>query len=108
MNARWLRLSSKVAAGAIAHARARDAERVFCGHTHQATCVERDGVAYYNSGSWTDFPPTYLTIDSGGVRIHEYRNEDKEREARAQADPNTAENADESGFLEEAEYESVG
>ena len=38
LNARWLRLSTKVAAGAIAHARLRQADRVFCGHTHQATC----------------------------------------------------------------------
>ena len=38
----------------------RHADRVFCGHTHQAQFCERDGVAYYNSGSWTDFPPTYL------------------------------------------------
>ena len=106
LNARWLRLSSKVASGAILHARLRHADRVFCGHTHQATFTERDGVAYYNSGSWTDFPPTYLTIDSDGVRIHEYREADKDQEL-AQADSNLAETADESGFLEEAEYESV-
>ena len=107
LNARWLRLSTKVAAGAMAHARLRHADRVFCGHTHQATCSERDGVAYYNSGSWTDFPPTFLTIDSDGVRIHEYREADQEREP-AHADSNLAETADESGFLEEPEYESVG
>ena len=107
LNARCLRLSSKVAAGAIAHARLRPAERVFCGHTHQATSSEHDGVAYYNSGSWTDFPPTYLTIDSDGVRVHEYRENNKEREP-AQSDSSAAESADESGFVEEAEYESVG
>jgi len=107
LNARWLRLSTKVAAGAMAHARLRHADRVFCGHTHQATCSERDGVAYYNSGSWTDFPPTFLTIDSDGVRIHEYREADQEREP-ARADSNLAETADESGFLEEPEYESLG
>ena len=44
-----------------------------------AQFCERDGVAYYNSGSWTDFPPTYLTIDSSGVRIHEYREAAQER-----------------------------
>ena len=107
LGARWLRLSSKVASGAILHARLHHADRVFCGHTHQATYIERDGVAYYNSGSWTDFPPTYLTIDSDGVRVHEYREADQEREP-AQADSDLAETADDSGFLEEAEYESVG
>src|SRR6476661_2178968 len=36
LGARWLRLSSKVASGAILHAQTRRADRVFCGHTHQA------------------------------------------------------------------------
>lgn len=72
LGARWLRLSSKVASGAILHARLHQADRVFCGHTHEAQSCERDGVEYYNSGCWTDSRPTYLTIDSSGVRIHEY------------------------------------
>ncbi len=105
LNARWLRLSSKVAAGAMLHARMRQADRVFCGHTHKAEFREQDGVAYYNSGSWTDFPPTYLTIDSSGVSIHEYH-EPAERREPAPIDATSA--ADESGFFEEAEYESVG
>jgi UDP-2,3-diacylglucosamine pyrophosphatase LpxH len=107
LNARWLRLSAKVASGAILHARMRHADRVFCGHTHQAQFCEGDGVAYYNSGSWTDFPPAYLTIDSEGVRIHEYR----ERSGFGQDSPNDsslAEPADNSDLLEEAEYENVG
>jgi UDP-2,3-diacylglucosamine pyrophosphatase LpxH len=107
LNARWLRLPAKVASGAILHARMRQADRVFCGHTHKAECRERDGIAYYNSGSWTDFPPTYLTIDSGGVRNHEYHEQAEGREP-APIDSTGAEAADESGFLEEAEYESVG
>ena len=107
LNARWLRLSPKVASGAILHARARQADRVFCGHTHQAQFLERDGVAYYNSGSWTDSMPTYLTIDADGVRIHEYRPQ-AEDDRPAAIDSAMAEDADESGFLEEAEYESVG
>jgi len=107
MNARWLRLSAKVASGAILHARLRQADRVFCGHTHQAQSCERDGVAYYNSGSWTDFPPTYLTVDSGGVCIHEYH-EPPEEPGPAQTDSEAVGAADVSGFIEEAEYESVG
>jgi UDP-2,3-diacylglucosamine pyrophosphatase LpxH len=107
LNARWLRLSAKVASGAILHARMRQADRVFCGHTHQAQFYDRDGIAYYNSGSWTDFPPTYLTIDSAGVRIHEYREQTEVRES-AENTSKPAELADESGFLEETEYENVG
>ena len=107
LNARWLRLSAKVASGAILHARMRQADRVFCGHTHQAQFCEREGVAYYNSGSWTDFPPTYLTIDSEGVRIHECR-EPSGVGQDGPSDSGRAELADNSDFLEAAEYENVG
>jgi UDP-2,3-diacylglucosamine pyrophosphatase LpxH len=69
----WLRLSAKVASGALAHARTKSAERVFCGHTHEALTLKRDGVEYYNSGSWTQDKTTYITIDHKGVGICEYR-----------------------------------
>jgi hypothetical protein len=36
LNTRWLRLSPKVAEGALAHARHHHAARIFCGHTHAA------------------------------------------------------------------------
>lgn len=72
-DSKWLRLSTKVASGAIAHARFKDAQRVFCGHTHEATNVQRDGVDYYNTGSWTQDNATYVAIDHQGVRVCEYR-----------------------------------
>jgi UDP-2,3-diacylglucosamine pyrophosphatase LpxH len=68
----WLRLSAKVAAGALAHARAKGAQRVFCGHTHEALRIERDGIEYYNTGSWTQDSATYVAIDHKGVRICEF------------------------------------
>ncbi|HYM06259.1 MAG TPA: UDP-2,3-diacylglucosamine diphosphatase [Terriglobales bacterium] len=107
LNARWLRLSEKVASGAILHARMRHADRVFCGHTHQAQFREREGVAYYNSGSWTDFPPTYITVDSEGVRIHQYREPSEASQDRAK-DSSLSELVDNSDLVEAAEYESVG
>ena len=69
----YLRLSAKVAHGAFLHARSKSAQRVFCGHTHEALSLKRDGVEYYNSGSWTQEVPTYIAIDHQGVRINEYR-----------------------------------
>jgi UDP-2,3-diacylglucosamine pyrophosphatase LpxH len=89
LNARWLRLSTKVADGALGHARQRGVDRVFCGHTHKARFCERDGVAYYNTGAWTDFPPTYITVGAGGVRIHEYH-EPAEAPADLDADSDVA------------------
>jgi UDP-2,3-diacylglucosamine pyrophosphatase LpxH len=118
---RWLRMSPKVAAGALAFARHHGADRIFCGHTHEALHVERDGINYYNSGGWVDSRLTYLTIDEEGVQIHEYvepdriEHEQQERiddrdsgEERSEADSALADFADESGLLEDVEYESVG
>lgn len=69
----WLRLSAKVARGAIAHARSRHVDRIFCGHTHEALSLQRDGVEYYNSGSWTQDVPTYIAVDQQRVRVWEYK-----------------------------------
>lgn len=69
----YLRLSAKVAHGALLHARAKNAVRVFCGHTHEPLSLRRDGIEYYNSGSWTQEVPTYISIDHQGVRVNEYR-----------------------------------
>jgi len=72
LNTRWLRLSSKVAAGALAHARHLQAARIFCGHTHAALHKSENGIDYYNSGAWIDENPTYITVGEVGVLIHEY------------------------------------
>jgi UDP-2,3-diacylglucosamine pyrophosphatase LpxH len=116
LNTRWLRMSSKVAAGALAYARSHRADRIFCGHTHEAFHVERDGVQYYNSGGWVDARLTYLTIDEQGVQIHEFNEHDYGQriddrdsgEERGEADSALADFADDSGLLEDVEYESVG
>jgi len=72
LNSRWLRLSPKVAAGALAHAKLRGADVVFCGHTHRAMQSEKEGIRYFNSGCWVNQSPTYLTVDATGVQIHDY------------------------------------
>jgi UDP-2,3-diacylglucosamine pyrophosphatase LpxH len=114
VNTRWLRLSTKVAEGAMAQARLRDASRVFCGHTHAALYRERDGVEYYNTGSWTDAKPTYISVGSEGVRIHEFCGQPSERsddrdsgEERGETDTSSAEVAGEPRLFEDAEYENI-
>jgi hypothetical protein len=74
LNTRWLRLSSKVATGALAHAKRHHASRIFCGHTHAAMQQSEDGADYFNCGSWIDARPTFITIGEDGVKIHEYVN----------------------------------
>jgi UDP-2,3-diacylglucosamine pyrophosphatase LpxH len=121
LNTRWLRMSPKVSAGALQYARQHDASRIFCGHTHQALHIEENGIHYYNSGGWVDSRLTYLTIDEQGVRIHEFtehefnQHEYNERadhrdsgQERGESDSAFADFADESGLLEDVEYESVG
>jgi UDP-2,3-diacylglucosamine pyrophosphatase LpxH len=106
LNTRWLRLSAKVAAGALAYARTHKADRIFCGHTHQAMQLERDGVAYYNSGGWIDSRLTFVTVGEDGVRIREYR-EPEEQEAReGRSDPARSEEVS-SELLADSEFESV-
>jgi UDP-2,3-diacylglucosamine pyrophosphatase LpxH len=116
MNTRWLRMSSKVSTGALQYARQHDADRIFCGHTHQAIQVEKDGIHYYNAGGWVDSRMTFLTVDEQGVQIHEFNEHEYHERAddrdsgqkRGEADSSFADFADESGLLEDAEYESVG
>jgi UDP-2,3-diacylglucosamine pyrophosphatase LpxH len=110
LNTRWLRMSSKVAAGALHYARQHDAGRIFCGHTHEALQVQQDGIEYYNSGGWVDSRLTYLTVDEQGVRIHEYKQRADDRdsgEERGEDDSAFADFADEPGLLEDYEYESI-
>jgi UDP-2,3-diacylglucosamine pyrophosphatase LpxH len=106
----WLRLSRKVASGALIHARVRNAQRVFCGHTHQAMSATRDGIAYFNSGSWTQANATYITIDEQGVKIHEYDEQAYDRyssQERSQADFASAHFADPAGLSADVEYKGV-
>ncbi len=68
----WLRLSDKVAREALRYARERGADRVFCGHTHEAMQVTQDGVEYFNTGSWTQANATFVTVHEDGVKTHAY------------------------------------
>ncbi len=108
----WQRLSSKVAAGALAHARHHKAARIFCGHTHAPLHKhdEQHGIDYFNCGAWIDAHPTYITVGEQGVQIHEYveRSDDLHRgDEPSLADAEAAEFADDAGLLEDGEYEGV-
>lgn len=73
LNSAWLRLTPKVASGAVAHAKHRQADLVFCGHTHEPLELEQDSIRYFNTGSWVSSSATYITIGEEGTAIHEYR-----------------------------------
>jgi UDP-2,3-diacylglucosamine pyrophosphatase LpxH len=109
LNTRWLRLSSKVAEGAIAHARHHDATRIFCGHTHAALHKHENGIDYYNCGAWIDARPTFATVGEEGVRIHEYIEQpgDLRPTEEQKAADSEIESEGEAKSLEEGEYQDV-
>ena len=72
LNSKWLRLTPKVAAGALAFAKARGDDVVFCGHTHQAFHASDNGTRYFNTGSWTHERLTYAAVDENGPRLGEF------------------------------------
>jgi UDP-2,3-diacylglucosamine pyrophosphatase LpxH len=106
----WLRLSSKVTAGALAYARVRNAKRIFCGHTHEALQANREGIEYFNTGSWTQSNATYITIDEEGVKIHEYEERAHTHhsgEERGETTSSADDISHHAGLPADAEYEGV-
>jgi UDP-2,3-diacylglucosamine pyrophosphatase LpxH len=113
LNTRWLRLSPKVADGALVHARHHQAARIFCGHTHAALHKHEHGIDYFNCGAWIDEHPTYISVGEEGVQIHEYiegpdRHRPGKDEERSWEDSVPAEFTGNEGRLEDGEYEPVG
>ncbi len=67
----WLRVSEKVARGAVLYGLLKRVDIVFCGHTHKAMEKQLRGIHYYNSGCWTDIPSTYISIGHDKIEIME-------------------------------------
>jgi len=65
----YLRCLDIVRDGAIALAEERGCRAVCCGHTHHARADQTGPIHYYNSGCWTERPPTYLHIENGVVEV---------------------------------------
>jgi UDP-2,3-diacylglucosamine pyrophosphatase LpxH len=109
LNTSWLRMSSKVSLGALEYARQHNADRIFCGHTHEALHVEEDGIHYYNTGGWVDSRLTYVTIDQQRVVIHEYEEQAEEAAAAdsPEFDHELTDFADESEIVAHAHYQKV-
>jgi UDP-2,3-diacylglucosamine pyrophosphatase LpxH len=71
----FLRCAQKVQDQAIEYARKRDYDIVSCGHTHLPIAVTDTPVQYFNSGSWTERPCHYLTVEHGVVELCSYNEE---------------------------------
>jgi UDP-2,3-diacylglucosamine pyrophosphatase LpxH len=68
----FLRCARAIQEKSVAYAGRLGCEAVCCGHTHAPREVREGEVQYFNSGSWTELPCTYLTVADGEVRLHEF------------------------------------
>jgi UDP-2,3-diacylglucosamine pyrophosphatase LpxH len=76
--AKWLKKKSKRLGGllelirnrSIDFARHNNLTGVCTGHTHFAEDVILDDIHYLNTGSWTENPCAYVTIDKGQTTLH--------------------------------------
>jgi UDP-2,3-diacylglucosamine pyrophosphatase LpxH len=76
--AKWLKKKSKRWSGvlefvrgkAVAHAQQEGLPGVITGHTHFAEDSFIDNVHYLNTGCWTEYPCSYITIDDGRVALN--------------------------------------
>lgn len=77
--AKWLKKKSKkwggilefVRAQSVIFARNEGLPGIVTGHTHFAEDVHINGVHYVNTGSWTEVPCAYVTIDNNGLTLHQ-------------------------------------
>jgi UDP-2,3-diacylglucosamine pyrophosphatase LpxH len=76
--ARWIRRLSKsfqrnaplVRERAISEGKRRGFDAVTCGHTHQSEISEKNGIRYFNTGTWTEKTPCpFLWIKEGSIGI---------------------------------------
>lgn len=68
-NRSWLRMSDEVANKAVAYAKTRGVDVIFCGHTHQARQDKIKGIKYYNSGCWIETPSHLITITKNKIDL---------------------------------------
>jgi UDP-2,3-diacylglucosamine pyrophosphatase LpxH len=71
-NKSWQRLSEIVNERALEYAKMKNADFVFCGHTHRATNVAKDGIQYFNTGCWNDRYCHYVLIEDYYVSLNKF------------------------------------
>lgn len=64
----FLRCAEKIKQESLKYKSKKNCDFVCCGHSHLAA-AEGD---YYNSGCWTELPPTYLEVNSGEIKLKTY------------------------------------
>ena len=65
-------LNEHVAKNALRVASERGFAAVVCGHTHAAMDLERQGLRYFNTGSWTEKPLHFLLVTPDHITLNLY------------------------------------
>lgn len=68
----FLRCSEQIKEKAKLYALKKEVDIVICSHTHLSVSDENDDIKYYNTGSWTENPCTYVEIKSGKAFVKNY------------------------------------
>ena len=63
---KWQRLTEQVADRAVEYAKKKGSDVIVCGHTHFVYNLRKDGVEYFNLGTWTAKPSYLLAIEDNG------------------------------------------
>ncbi len=67
---KWQRNSQLIFHRAVEHAKGRGCRYVTCGHTHLPFAAESDGVRYFNTGTWTEYPPCpFLAVKDATIGL---------------------------------------
>jgi len=69
-------LNEHVAHNALAAARSQGFQAVTCGHTHATMDIEREGVRYLNTGSWTERPQHYIAVNADEISLCFYEGDE--------------------------------
>ena len=64
--------SSKLAYNAVSYGFKKGYNHVICGHTHKPAYTRIKDVHYYNTGCWTEFPSSLISICSKGINLHSF------------------------------------
>jgi UDP-2,3-diacylglucosamine pyrophosphatase LpxH len=71
----FLRCAEVIEQKSVEYARRKGCWAVCCGHTHVAAAKWDQPVPYFNSGCWTEWPGTYLTVSEGCAELRHFARE---------------------------------
>jgi UDP-2,3-diacylglucosamine pyrophosphatase LpxH len=65
----FLRCSEQICEKAKTYGKLHNVDAIICGHTHSPLTNVKDGIEYYNSGSWTEKLCSYILVSNGHISI---------------------------------------